>query len=334
MAGYNGWSAETIRKWDNEQEQQIALGVYLPGSENDRSFEKLAQSLENLTAHLKFVRKETLPGKSELSGYPAVLLNNNIVYAALPYDRELSPFLEACTWQIDPPALSDSVQDLLDRVNFSVSLRLYIAQACPHCPEVVRTVVPMALQSGDIHLEIIDGTLFPDLAREDSVMSAPCLILDNDFRWTGMVPAEEICRMILDRDPSQLSAASLKEILSQGGASWIAGQMIRQDKIFDGFMGLIFHDIWSVRLGAVVVAEEMAEKKPELASRLCPPLLEKLKESGLDISLKGDIFYTLGVAGGPGTAAAIKELLKGIENEELAEAAEEAIDAIESRYPA
>ena len=160
-------------------------------------------------------------------------------------------------------------------------------------------------------------------------MSAPCLILDDDFRWTGSVPAQEIVKMITSRDPSQLSAKTLKTILEQGDAAWIARQMVKKKKIFDAFIKLLVHETWSVRLGAMVVIEELVETDPDIAALLCPPLIDLF--DGKDIPIQGDILYALGEAGDRKTKKWISEKLPKLEHQDLIDAAAEALDSLESK---
>ena len=160
-------------------------------------------------------------------------------------------------------------------------------------------------------------------------MSAPCLILDNGFRWTGAVTAEEVLSMVTQRDVSLLSSQTLKTILEQGDADWISREMIRAGTIFKGFVKLLLHDSWSVRLGAMVVVESLGEESPELALELCPTLIRAFDHSAVPV--QGDILYALGETGNLETKKWVGEVFKGLENEEVKEAAKDAIEAIESR---
>ena len=57
---------------------------------------------------------------------------------------------------------------------------------------------------------MIDGTLFHETAQQDSVSSAPTVLLDDDFRWTGQTDVMEIIKILSDRDPEKLGASSLE----------------------------------------------------------------------------------------------------------------------------
>jgi hypothetical protein len=261
---------------------------------------------------------------------PGFFAAENIGFFALPVEKALAPFLETLSCIAgDMPPLSDDIEVLLAQVDRPCRLTLFIAAQCPHCPEMVKTMIPLAVRSKNIDLKIIDGTLFPETAQEYQVLSAPCLILDQDFRWTGQADPREVLTLIRDRDPSLLSTDTLRQILEQGDASWICQQMIRAKAVFENVIALLTHPVWSVRLGAMVVVETMAQENPELASQLCPPLIRAFEN--MDVTVQGDILYALGEAGNQDTRDWIINTLPGLTHPDLQDAAQEALTAIEQK---
>lgn len=261
---------------------------------------------------------------------PGFAIKENIIYSALPMERELAPFLKGLETLSAPTALPHETRQRLDKLQLPCELTLYIALQCPHCPVMVDTLIPLAAYSDKIRLHIIDGTLFPEQARADKVMAAPCLILDKGFRWTGAVPGTEVVDMILNRDLAELGTGTLKNILEEGDADWITREMIKAGKIFEGFMGLLVHETWSVRLGAMVVVESLAEQAPELGLVLAPELIAQFEDQ--DIPTQGDILYALGEIGNLETKAWILECDSRLEHTDLKDAAQDAVEAIESRF--
>ncbi len=318
---------ELILEWNLNQTKTLEIQKILTGQDQDRYIENFCLVLNETAPLIKFI-----DSKEDEAKLPGIKLLDNIIFSSVPLEMELPPFLETLSWINNEikPELSEKVQANLNRIEIPVSLKLYVAQQCPHCPDVVRTVIPLALACPYIFVTIVDGTIFTDEAGRDNVMSAPCLILDQDFRWTGAVSPEEITGMIADRDPSKLSTHSLKMILEDGKADWISDKIKEYGKMFPGFIGLVTHEIWSVRLGAMVVLEELAESAPELALSIVPELLERFHD--FDLTVQGDILYALGEAGDLKVKADIRELMKKIHNSELHEAAQEAVESIESRF--
>jgi HEAT repeat protein len=149
------------------------------------------------------------------------------------------------------------------------------------------------------------------------------------MRWTGNAPPAEVVEMIINQDPSMLSIPSLQTILEDGRASWIAAKMMGANAVFPSFIGLLLHPTWSVRLGAMVVLEEMAETTPDLAARIAPHLWKAFGEA--DTTVKGDILYALGEVGDQSMGTRIKALIPTLENKDLREAALDALAALASR---
>ena len=315
---------QSISDWGKKRTQNQLIHILSTDHWEQKQFEAFGRELSALVPSLRVKpsdKKQSLPG---------FLLKANITYSALAQGRELPPFLKGLSCISEQaPKPSDSIQKSLDQLDLPCSLTLYVAPHCPHCPGVVDTLFPLAVFSDKIALHIIDGTLFPEAAQRDKIMSAPCLILDNGFQWTGAVAPEEVLSMILHRDLSRLSAQTLKTILEKGDASWIFREMARADRIFEGFIPLLLDDTWSVRLGAMVVVETLGQERPDLALQLCPMLIRAFDQK--DIPIQGDILYALGETGNLETKGWLQERLKNLGNQELREAAEEAIGAIESR---
>lgn len=310
-----------VSGWNASVNNDIAITLHQTDHPETHQFETFADTFSTIAPHAHI-----LPDKSE-NDLPGFQLTPNIYYSALPFQKELDPFLEALSLMGSKKIpISPDVQSRLEKIDIPISLKLYIALACPHCPKMVRTVLPLAMACEHLHLHIIDGTLFQETARKEHVMSAPCLILDDDFRWTGEVTGEEIIEMITNRDPSSLSATALKNILEQGDASWITQQMIEKQEIFNGFVQLLLHETWSVRLGAMVIVEAMAEEDPDLAFQLCPKLMDLFDNQAIPV--QGDIFYVLGEAGSSETKAWIRQKMTSLDHQDLIDAAQDALASL------
>lgn len=321
MQIFDEQSKNMIMDWAQSLKNQIKIKLITTKHVETNQFINFTKKFTAATPKL-IVDSEK--GENDL---PCFLLKKNINYSALPLSKELEPFLEALSHINNHEVkLAEPILQRLDKIDIPVNLKLYIALECPHCPNVVRTIIPMAMICKNLHLQIIDGTLFPETAQKDGVMSAPCLILDDDFRWTGEVTTQEIIEIITNRDPSQLSAVTLKNILEQGDASWIARQMMEKEKIFDSFIQLLLHETWSVRLGAMVIVEELAETNPTLAAKLCPKLIALFDKK--DIPVQGDILYVLGEAGNSETKKWINNKIDTFEHQDLIDAANDALEAL------
>jgi hypothetical protein len=288
-----------------------------------KTFETFARQWQEVSDSISWMNS------SRPADLPGFFLKKNILYSALPLERELSPFLKSLE-ALDQPELGDGIQTTLNNIEVPCRLTLYIALQCPHCPEMVERLIPLAAACENIHLHIIDGSLFPEKAQEDKVMSAPCLILNDDARWTGAVAEEEILDMIINKESMDLDTKALKTILEDGRAEWITERMRSSNQLFKGFAGLLFHDTWSVRLGAMVVVEALAEEAHALCTDLEKILIDAF--SSKDVPVQGDILYALGEIGTPDTRDWIAAHQAALAHEDLKDAAQDAIQSIEDRF--
>ena len=316
---------QTICTWAQKQTHTVEIVLPRTGHPEQAGFDAFAGELARMAPCIRIRPSDK---KSDL---PALCIADNILVSALPLEKELAPFLEALSWLDGPlPSLAEDIGSMLDRLGHPCRLTLFIALQCPHCPGMVRTLVPLALHSKNFFLHIIDGTLFPETAQKFSVLSAPCLVLDQDIRWTGQTSQREILDMIIRPDPSELGTETLKHILEKGDAQWICQQMIQAGHIFEGFAALLLHSTWSVRLGAMVVVETLAQKAPDLAAQLCPILIQAFPDQ--DVAVQGDILYALGEVGTAETKAWIQKILPGLSHPDLTDAARDALAAIEDAH--
>ena len=175
-----------------------------------------------------------------------------------------------------------------------------------------------------IQLTIIDGALFPELAEKHRIQAVPTLLLDEQFRWTGAVPLDEIINTVITRDPSSLGAASLENILKEGQAGHLAAMMLDAEQIFPAFYDLLIHNKWPVRLGAMVVMEEIAAKNRALASGVIDFLWDRFQL--LPDQIKGDILYLFGEIGDRRTESWLNEVLAGEYDAEVIESVKEALE--------
>jgi hypothetical protein len=263
---------------------------------------------------------------------PAIVLGASVRWQAIPEGGELMPFLRTLEMHFSPGSAAASVPEALrsqiESVSLPADLKIYVTPQCPFCPNVLREILPLALLNPVLHLAVIDGALFPELAAGDGVRSAPTVILDGAFRWTGAGHMDEIVDAVLNRDPAHFGAKSLEDFIKEGNAGALAQMMIDRRQVFSAFTDLLENSDWSVRLGAMVVVEEIAEKSPELSEEMLNLLWNRLHV--ISGPARGDVIYLFGL-GQPGSKLWI-ERLKGILEDEDEEGREVVIEALEKLY--
>ena len=225
-----------IQKWRTTI-QDDGLRIRLISSESPEmgALREFCDELIGLVPEIHLKKEDPDTGPS-----PGIRISDNITYQAVPLDQELTPFLAALngvgTSEIDP-----ATKEALSRLKAPALIDVFMAPQCPFCPTVVTLVLSLALASSLVHVNIVDGTLFRDMARDARIRSVPTVILDDQFRWTGAIQPGEIVDMMLNRDPARLGAETLVKMLQDGTAGQLAEMMIEYRKIFPAFLDLVTH---------------------------------------------------------------------------------------------
>ena len=257
---------------------------------------------------------------------PAILIgkDQNIAYQAVPGGKELPPFLEALSAAAGKGlSLDPGLAQQLKELSLPVMLKLYIAQQCPHCPLVAHQLVAIASANPNIRLAVIDAQLFERESQTDQIRSVPTVIMDDQLRWTGQVDTAEIVKLGTQRDPSKMSAASLRQILEAGDAPRAAQMMLDKKTIFPALVDLLVHPRWSVRLGAMVTVEYLAEDASDLASQLAELLWQRF--DGLDEQIQGDVANALGLTQSAAARTYLNTVAAGPYGDDVKEAARDAL---------
>jgi glutaredoxin len=311
-----------IRKLNDKISHPIKLTLFETEHKKNTEFIFFCEKLSQLVPQIQFVKAEGDPHSAPIIG-----IGNGIRYQAIPTGTELEPFLEALAFN-DSSAINipELLQKSLYDIEIPAVLKIYVAPQCKFCPEMVRQLIPLPEVNRNIKLMIIDCTQFPELMQQYKIQSVPTLFLDDHFRWTGSVNLEEIIGMMKDRHPSLLGAASQEMILKEGNAAQLAQMMLDENIIFPAFYDVLTHDKWSVRLGAMVVMEEIIGRQPELAAQAIKPLWERFFE--VSDQVKGDILYVFGEIKKSQALSKLESVLSGEFGKEVKEAAEEALQKI------
>ncbi len=311
-----------ITEWNAGLDGDIEIHLVMTEDKRSGELNRFCEDLTRLAPKVSVVNEEG--GKEDA---PAIKVGDTLCYHAVPLGMELEPFLKALSSpEQKVSGLPGTLLDKLGKLKLPATLRLYVSQQCPVCPLVVPQITPLPAVSEFIELTIIDCTLFPEMAESDKVQSVPTLVLDNQFRWTGPLQLEEVLEIVMDRDPANLSVSSLQRMLEEGNAIEVVEMMLDKKQIFPQFVDLVVHEKWSVRMGAAVAMEEIAERNPELLAQVIDPLWERFDH--VEDPIKDDILYIFGKSGSSEVALKLEGILSGQYSPEVKEAAKEALETL------
>jgi len=307
-----------IIKLNHRLSKDIAIGLVASRHTSSRLFQEFCKEFTRLVPKIKISKVDADPQDP-----PQILIGSGLRYQAIPSGYELQPFLEALsTFESNSLKIVEPVKILLKKNVLPASLSIFIAPQCTFCPQMVQKLITLPMADENLQLTIIDGTLFPDMMETFQIRSVPTIMLDDQFRWSGSVPFEELIDAINTRDPLSLRPASLESIIKEGGAGRLAGMMLEAEKLFPAFYDVLTHNKWPIRLGAMVVMEEIAGENPDLAAEALSPLWDRFHDASTQI--QGDILHVIGEIGDPRSVAWLETVLSGNFDREVKEAAREA----------
>ena len=262
---------------------------------------------------------------------PTIEIKPNLRYMALPGGREMAPFLQTLISRSQgETSLAERTLSRLTTFITPTKVAVMVSPTCPHCPIVVGLVNQLALASIYLEVTIIDITLFADFAQKYSIQAVPTLVIDEKEQLVGNISEDLLVDKLTNQLPSTFHPDSFKKIVKEGDAEKLAGMMVADADVYKGALALLADPDWSVRMGMMVVLEEVAERSPDLVQRVYPYLVDLLDHG--DANQRGDVAYLLGIIGNGSVLEPLKMLVND-RNPEVAEAAFEAVQRIQEREP-
>jgi hypothetical protein len=263
-------------------------------------------------------------------GPPWLETEAGIRFHALPEGDKLDGLIAA----LRPPekneaSLPEAQREWLMQMPLPVEIRLYIAPACPFCPSALQQWVTLARAGRQLRLVVIDGAIFPEMARQDNVQAVPTLVLDRHLRWAGQIPVDAVLEQLATRDLGRLDSEALDGLIKEGLADQVAQAMTAAGRLFPAIFDLLTHPKWPARLGAMVVLETIAASDPGLAAEVLPALRQRYDQ--LEDAVKGDVLYIIGETGDHRMTSFLKDAAAASRNPEVRQAAREALGSIQQR---
>ncbi len=307
-----------------EAAKTITLSTASISTDEGDMLTQFCEQIKNLVPSLK-IKKD---GDSTFQA-PAMVVGryDNVAYQAIPSGKMLTSFLDAlCHTAAGDYQVGATTGDLLKQIELPIQLKLYVSSNCPHCPTALRQLQALAETSKKIRLVIVQAELFAEAARVDEVRSVPTLILDDQFRWTGELDLQELMTICIRRDPAQLSAASLKQLLEEGEAERVANMMVDTSQVFPALIELLVHERWSIRLGAMVAVEYLADSAPALAEQMGELLWKKFSQ--LSASVQTDVIHVFGEINSDSTRNHLHDIISGAYDANVKDDASEVLEEI------
>jgi hypothetical protein len=261
----------------------------------------------------------------EVPATPALVIasgdRGEIRYLALPEGPEAEPFEEALTGEFrGGEELPQETRLQLATLNDPADLQVFIASACPHCPQAVRAAHRLAMAGSQIRVTVIDAQRFPQLAERFTVKSVPTTVLDGDMALTGVIPATQLAAHILSRGSTEHAAARFASLIEGGNVTEGTERVLAGEA--DHFLTVWTKSATSSRIVLMTIAEEVLSQDPNALNGIVQGLISILAVE--DAPLRGDTADLLGQIGHPDGLEALRPLL----NDPVPDVAEIAAEAL------
>lgn len=323
---------EEVRNYLKENLKDLASGLELLIQEKEN--DPFSQTLKNFAQEVSQVSggKITLKEKEadfSFPGFPALTLSSNnrqnIHYLVLPEAHELPPFIQSLKLFTRGEALlSTQARNLLNKVSNPAEIWVFVSPSCSNCPRMVKAVVALAMANPLLSAFIIDVQHFNKLAEEYDLKSVPATIIDRKLVLLGEVSEEKLAELIAQRGTLSYEREMLRTLIERSRTKE-AAEILSQGKGGEAILSLFQEGDLSMRIGVLVVFEEILEKYPGALKEMVPSLIELLAHK--DSRIRGDIADLLGKIGDP-RAIPYLEQLTADPDPDVADAACEALEMI------
>jgi len=243
-------------------------------------------------------------------------------YRAVPEGPEEGPFCEALlalAGSGDPAGGLDQTRPM--------QVVVFIAPTCPNCPQAVRAVTALAVANRHLTATIVDATEFEEWAQSIGVRSVPLTVVDDALTVVGVISEDELADRIMVASGPDGERTVFVSLVDAGRFS------VAARKLLEGTAHEAFADWWRTstlesRIGLVLTAEEALALDSGALDALVPDLLDVLESP--DVSLRGDTADLVGRIGDSRAIPALEALCDDA-NEDVAEAAHDALEEIRSK---
>ncbi len=210
---------ETLgKKLSLGMEDEVTLEVFVDeGTVISKHLTELVTTFAGLSDKIKVSVHEAQGGKGErlkelrLEHWPVLVLtkgdSSRIRYYGLPTGYELPAMTDAIVeLSMNRTPLSPKAREMLSTVRRKANIKVFVLTTCPFCPTVAKHAFRAAVESPRVTSEVIDSSMFPDLAARHSVMGVPKIILNDNLDITGAVTDVEFFDKLRDSDHSLIDS--------------------------------------------------------------------------------------------------------------------------------
>lgn len=200
------------RRFEQGLKDEVTILVIADeGSIMAKELADLAGTLSGLDQRIKVDTQNADGGRNprmrelHIEKWPVMVLVkgdfSRIRYYGIPTGYEFSPFIDALVeLSSTKTSLSPRARQALQTVRRRANIKIFILTTCTFCPTVARHAFRGAIESPMVTAEVIDSSMFPDLATRHSVLGVPKIVLNDNLDITGAITDVEFFEKLRDSD--------------------------------------------------------------------------------------------------------------------------------------
>jgi hypothetical protein len=315
------------------KDQSSPLEIIFHDSEETSDFSKaLSEIAESLVKEAGQGVNLSQGDGANLPVTPAITFKHpdcgTINYMTLPEGQEAGPFKEMIAQNIQGVAkLTDDLKTELHAIEKPAEILVFVASTCPHCPQAVRAVHLMALNSPQVRVSVIDVQRFEKFTNTFKIRSVPMIVIDRSMMINEVIAPAKLAELIISKESDDFKEKALLSLVAFGNIDKALTLLFESEKGTDIFLSSWKKSIMSQRMGLMLMAEQALDEDESIFNSIVPGLIDVLKME--DATLRGDTADLLGQIGHPDAIEPLKSLLKD-ENKDVVEIAAEALENIEA----
>lgn len=175
----------------------VTIKAWLDGKELSKETEEFLRELEAITdkVMIEFHRE----GEGTEKYIPSMELYNakgdysGISFHGVPGGHEFNSFIIAL-YNVagEGQAVTEKVMEKIESVRENTNIKIMVSLSCTKCPEVVMAAQRIASLNKNVQAEMFDLRHYPDIKERYSIMSVPCIIINDSKVLFGKKTMEEI----------------------------------------------------------------------------------------------------------------------------------------------
>ncbi len=228
--------------------------------------------------------------------------------------------------------MADNISDSsalngLSDLNEPVEILIFIGQGCPNCPQAVKAAHELAAAHSLVTVSVKDVGEHDEMASRYQIRSVPTIVINEELTIVGVVTQEELAQRIVELQGPGAEDAIFVSLMDSGRIEDATAWLVNGRGI-SAFAELWNKSTLEKRIGLSLTAQNAVDEAAESLDTLVDQIFPSLESD--DAALRGDTADLLGAIGHESARTALQQLLED-SNEDVVEAAEDALGCIEER---